>query len=339
MHQRPTFIVGTPRSGTTLLQAAIDSHPSVVGPPEIHYFFRIANLSDHYGDLRDEERLRVAVNDTLDSPLLHPLAIDAESVFKRASRNPTYAGLLDAVMMTIAESHGKSRWCEKTPGQPAAGIWKLFPEALVIHLVRHPVDVVGSLMRAPFNSESPLSLAREWLAFNLDSMQAGAGRPSQYLRIRYEDLVVEPEAALRSVCNFLDEPFATSMIADRQTSMAVTEFAWWQHAARQGIDGSRIGAGGQTLGARGCAQVAAVVTNHIRDFGYVVPPGGFRAWGRVLNKFEDGHGRRTNRERQRVSDPEAVRLAMGEVLRRVDVPAAVQPSPRGRWYCRWVGLQ
>jgi hypothetical protein len=64
----PIFVVGFPRSGTTLLQAIIGSHPRIASPPEMHYLRRVAALADYWGDLTDDDVLRRVIAETLDWP-------------------------------------------------------------------------------------------------------------------------------------------------------------------------------------------------------------------------------------------------------------------------------
>jgi hypothetical protein len=280
----PIFVVGTKRSGTTLLQAALGAHPAIAGPPETHYIFRIADLADYYGDLTDEDRLRRALREALDTVLLSPLQLDEDAVLAKARRTPTYAGLFDAIMTTFADRVGKQRWSDKTPDQDAAAAWRLFPDALVVHIIRDPRDVVASRLQTPIiDSDSATVLAEWWRRFNLRNIEAGAAAgPSRYLRIRYEDLVRDPEATLRLVCAFVGEEFALSMISDRRDTAAVSEVAWWQERAREPIDPTRVGRHVDALSRRDRALVAAVVHHDLPALGYASPSRRLVALGQVL---------------------------------------------------------
>ena len=280
----PIFVVGTKRSGTTLLQAALGAHPKIAGPPETHYIFRIADLADYYGDLTEDDRLRRALREALDTVLLSPLELDQEAVLDKARREPTYAGLFDAIMATFADRVGKQRWSDKTPDQHAVAVWRLFPDARVVHIIRDPRDVVASRLQTPIiDSDSAVALAKWWHRFNLSNIEAGsAAGPRRYLRIRYEDLVNDPEATLRLVCAFVEEEFAPSMISDRSDTAAVSEVAWWQQRAREAIDPTRVGRHVDALSRRDRAQVAAVVHRDLPALGYSVPARRLVVLGRVL---------------------------------------------------------
>jgi hypothetical protein len=278
----PIFVVGTARSGTTLLQAALGAHHRIAGPPEVHFILRIARLADYYGDLADDANLRRAVHDTVDTPLLHPLGIDEEEVLRRAERARTYAGLLDALMSTIATSWGKVRWSEKTPGQPAHEIWALFPDAQVVHIVRDPVAVIASHRRTPLRQVPVRVAATHWTAFNRATREAGSrAGPDRYTMVRYETLVEHPEATLREVCSFLGEPFDPKMLTDRSESQAVTRDAWWQQGATGAIRPSSSST--RDLGRVRRAVITAIARRDLPAFGYPTPHPLAVAVGRGLN--------------------------------------------------------
>src|SRR3954470_3495816 len=227
----PIFVVGFPRSGTTLLQGLLGAHPRIAAPPEIHFGRRIAQFPDYWGDLNDDEVLRRVIAVTLDLPGLSQSGFDVARVFARARQGPrTFAGVLDAVMCDFAERNGKQRWSEKTPHQDAFGIWTHFPDAQVVHIVRDPRPTVCSNLTKLGAWPDLLSTVRAWRSFTLRNVLAGAQRgASHYLRIRYEDLAAEPAAVLRVVFAFLGEDFDPASIEDptkRQASIPPMAKRW-----------------------------------------------------------------------------------------------------------------
>ena len=329
----PVFVVGFQRSGTTLLQALIGAHPAFVAPPEIYFDIRILQLVAFYGDLEDDDRLRVAVRDTIDFPLLAECDFDVDAVYERARRGPrTYGALLDAVLSDLAARHGKRRWCEKTPGTPARRFWSVLPEARFVHIVRDPRDVVASSLKTPWTPRNPAFIAREWREFTESNLHfertEGAGR---VLRVRYEDLVASPEPVLREVCEFLGEEFAPEML-DRSGRGGVTInsiAAPWQGNVTKAIT-ARSGSSRSSLKPPARAQVEAVVAPLLERLGYEPAGRGLRV-GRALGavpRRSDLERWRTVREAKRAHTPEARKALVDRfVARRL---AASQGDRPGR---------
>ena len=283
---RPIFVVGFERSGTTLLQSLLGAHPDIAAPPELHYWFRVQLRALTWdGDLADDAVLARAVHTALHPsvPLLEDAGFDEERVLARAAAGPrTHAGVLDAIMRDFADRHGARRWSEKTPGQPPGVAIGWFADAQLVHIVRDPRDTVASNVRAPWGEHDPWVIAHRWRRFTRDSLRVGARvGPAQYLRIRYEDLVDDPEAVMRVVFAFLGESFDPAILDDpaRRRPALAPVAARHQRleepiAARPGPDpGSRL------LRTR----VAAVTHRLMPGLGYPLPSPATRALGHAAN--------------------------------------------------------
>lgn len=215
---RPIFVVGFQRSGTTLLQSLLGAHPGIAAPPELHYWFRVALPSAAWGDLRDDAVLRRAVDVALDPPvpMLETAGFDPDRVFARAAAGTRdHAGVLRAIMEDFAERQGARRWSEKSPGQPPGIAARWFPDSQLVHIVRDPRPTVASNVAAPWGEHNPWVLARRWRRFTGEALAVGARLgPDRYLRIRYEDLVADPDDVLREVFAFLGEVHDPAVLAD-----------------------------------------------------------------------------------------------------------------------------
>src|SRR5687767_15952457 len=100
----PFFIVGCPRSGTTLLQTLIDGHPRLSVPPESHIYDRFGLVFSRYGDLSISRNrmgfLRALLSDAFILGWgLHVTADDVERRLKRADR----VGIIDTLFSIYAE--------------------------------------------------------------------------------------------------------------------------------------------------------------------------------------------------------------------------------------------
>ena len=285
----PIFVVGFQRSGTTLLQAALGAHPHISAAPEMHFWLRIYGQADYWGDLSDDGLLRRALEGLVDLPL--GMADGAEfsldrlyPAVRRSDR--TYRGLLEVVLDDLAERDGKLRWSEKSPGQSAAQVWELFPEAQVIHIVRDPRAAVASALAAPYNVETAWRLARSWRDLTLDNVRAGSARgPAQYMQLRYEDLASDPVAISRLLCAFLDEPFRPEMVtvAGRRSARALLVGAQpWQRRAFDPITPADPGEWTGRMSRAERVMVTGIVAPLLEPLGYPAARRSRAAVGRAM---------------------------------------------------------
>jgi hypothetical protein len=271
----PIFVVGAGRSGTTLLQALIGSHPRIAAPPETHFLRRMMIGASSWGDLHDDSKLRAAVTYAVAAPALQANGFDADRILERAKRGPrTLAGVLDAMMSDFAERQGKVRWSEKSPMQPSWLIWEELPEAQVVHIVRDPIETIASNLTKTGIDMHPTIAAQTWRRFTTNSITAGEKRgPDYYLRIRYEDLAREPEAVMAKVFAFLHEDFDPGFIADHDRRLA-TLGTTSSPLTKQVLQPIRIGApiAEELLPDKAIAQITAAVADMMPALGYPSPP-------------------------------------------------------------------
>jgi hypothetical protein len=207
----PFFILGAPRSGTSLLSRMLDAHPAVAVPDETKIFETFAPLLPLYGDLRRPERLRRLVDDVLAWRWVRrlPDPPDRAEVLARVARRDL-GGVFEAFLSAWAARRGKRRCGEKTPSNlylwPA--IERAFPDAAVVHILRDGRDVALSQIRAPFGPKTMAGAAERWVAFvgRIRAIGDHAG-PGRYVEVRYEDLLADPRGTVQRVLRFLGEPF------------------------------------------------------------------------------------------------------------------------------------
>lgn len=207
----PFFIVGSPRSGTTLVRAILDGHSRLSVPPESRFI-----VGRGWGRLRRRRRPR-----TLEQLLAHPdLArwrLDREQIERSLSAHPvpTYRDLVSAPFEAYAERAGKPRWGDKTPDyvHHLRELDELFPSARVIHVIRDGREVAASLAEFPFGPPSAVSGAFRWRRYVRTGRRAGAWLgPRRYLELRLEELTADPQRVTRAICEFLGEQFEPAML-------------------------------------------------------------------------------------------------------------------------------
>jgi hypothetical protein len=204
------IIVGVGRSGTTLLRLMLDAHPDVAIPTETHF---LADLQlDKLSRLSHDEFLRIVTEG-----MTWPNLVLDKTEFSAAVRaiQPFSAGAaLRCFFRSYAALFGKSRWGDKTPRYRScmSTIQSVLPEAHFIHIVRDGRDTALSYRGLWFGPGDDIATqARFWVA-EIEAARRQAPELLHYREVRYEDLVAQPEATLRSLCLELQLPFEPVML-------------------------------------------------------------------------------------------------------------------------------
>lgn len=224
------FVVGCPRSGTTLLQSLLAAHPAVLSFPETAVFGRLLSERTMPGDTRpDTVRRRTQVGYRHAVALLDSLQRrDLEDILPIRSRSigqfvDGFLGVLDRLTL----DRGKSWWVEKTPENFAfvPELRRLVPGAKVINIVRDGRQNIAALY------DMACRFPDRWWARYRDLDQAilqwnECARHTRFHRglpdvllVRHEPLRVDTEAVLQQVCAFTGLPFTRDML-DRRVEAA-----------------------------------------------------------------------------------------------------------------------
>lgn len=210
------FVVGYPRSGTTLMQAVLACHPRLVSFPETHYLAAFAERNPLRRWIRhnrriQHQRLRRAF-------AAHGLAGAFDSL--AATRGVRgVPGELVEYLDWLADHLGYGGWVEKTPRhlRAAAHFEEWFDYTAVIHVLREPAAAIGSYLAATagypgaWRGRVGLRFAvRRWNA-ELELTRACMERPRHHV-VRYEDLVRAPEDEARRLCTALGLEFTPAML-------------------------------------------------------------------------------------------------------------------------------
>ncbi len=243
----PFFIVGTERSGSNLLRVILDAHPALAVPHPPHILRYFAPLEPRYGDLKDDENLGRLVRDVLRLLRVHihpwPVSLDADALVAAAQPRDLY-GVFAAVYDAWLAQAGGARWgCKSTfMIHHTDRIFSCHPGAKLLWLVRDPRDVAASSRKSVFSPFHPHLTALLWeeqQRLGL-ALEAALGTAALF-RVRYEDLLADPDTVLRDICRFLDEPFDEGMLRFFETDAAQTGAAWsqdWENTARPILPGN-----------------------------------------------------------------------------------------------------
>ena len=241
------FLVGCPRSGTTVLQSHLGRHPGVVTFPESHFFDCM---------LRGPGRLRGVVG------LAKPAAITNLESFagqigysglpdlsaKRLVSTRKLTLLFTTLLTDSAQAAGASVWVEKTPGHSRyiPFIAAQIPGSKFIHLIRDGVEVVASLYRVTrqypqhWSGEWPLEMCiRRWKSAIEDSRRHCTNRDRHFI-LFYDDLLADPTTWLGALLEFLELPsdaqiFSSMLSCDEHNASHINAFETWKTGAVQAL--------------------------------------------------------------------------------------------------------
>jgi hypothetical protein len=232
-------LVGTPRSGTTLLQSLIASHPQLESFPESHFFTKLVFPGSQRNRLglasKNSRRRFLEFTQELERSDLASY-LPRHHIFIHQHAN-AFVKLLDDLTL----EKNKKFWLEKTPDHlnRISAIEKYIPDAMFIHLMRNGAEVVASLYEVtqkypdlwgePWNIDKCIN---KWLEDRKRSCQCT--QSSRHLIIHYSDLVSNTTQSLVQISKFLGLNFDSSVIINRsevKSSLVLKHEPW-----KSGID-------------------------------------------------------------------------------------------------------
>jgi len=249
----PIFIVGVPRSGTTLLAAMLAAHSRISCGPETHFFRKLAQVDaatladpqswpelaadfvcsiSHAGFMGHEQTL-----------LIHEYGLERGDIEAfLAGTTPSIAAMLSGLTEQHMRHSGKARWTEKTPDhlKNLSLIRQTFPDARIVRIIRDPRDVALSLTRVPWGAQTYVEGLLYWRRMHEAGEPFLVADPSSY-SLRFEDLLAEPADTLRDLCTFLEEDFEEGMLDTSSTGKQVnSQSVPWKQKASEPIDTGRM---------------------------------------------------------------------------------------------------
>ena len=210
----PVFVLGSPRSGTTLLYDMLLSAGGFAVYLAESNVFNL--LIPRFGDLRIYTNRKKLLDAWLNSKLFRASGLKADLIRHAVlSDCKNGADFLTTVMEAMCHSQGMLRWAENSPEGMLylPLIRKLIPHALFLHIIRDGRDVATSLgklryVRAfPWEDRHSLigcGLYWEWMVEH--GRRFGRTIPEDYMELRFEDLLAQPQATLDRIGTFIAQP-------------------------------------------------------------------------------------------------------------------------------------
>jgi tetratricopeptide (TPR) repeat protein len=202
---QPIFVLGFPRSGTTLVEQTLSAHPRIVAGDELPLINDLTNLMPRM----------------LNSPLGYPEAL---AELWMGDQREALDNLRDYYLQKVGQmgilGDGACWFTDKMPlNETHLGlIALLFPQAPLIHVIRHPLDIMVSALSNHFTHGLFCAAAMETAALHYVRVMGlvqhyRSEMALRYLPVRYEDMVEDQEATVRALLDFIGEPFDPRCLA------------------------------------------------------------------------------------------------------------------------------
>jgi Sulfotransferase family/SCP-2 sterol transfer family len=204
----PVFVLCNGRSGSTLLRFLLDAHPDLACPPETNMPALCGQLATMWSLIEGAPLPANRGDEQLEIP---------EAAVAGVRKT------MDLMTGSYLARRGKKRYCDKSLGTArfAKLLLRIYPEARFVCLYRHPMDVIASGLEAcpwglsgygfdPYITSTPgnavFALARFWADSAAAILAVEEQFPDRCVRVRYEDLVADPEQTADAIFRFLDAP-------------------------------------------------------------------------------------------------------------------------------------
>ena len=228
---KPIFVVGSPRSGTSILAWCLGHHPNLFPVPESNWMGDFAvnvAVAHQIGSARGSYSILSAMDVRVDEFFaafgrsINELVVGhrRDLEMNRGNSNSPSKVNLQWLEATSSAAGPKTRWVDGTPEYSLhiCGLRKLFPQGRFVHVFRDVDEVVRSMVN--FHRATGIQLIaneeeayKYWLRTVRGCLKAEEAYGPQVLyRLRYSALVENPESTLRSLIDFVGEPYSAKCL-------------------------------------------------------------------------------------------------------------------------------
>ena len=275
---QPVFIIGAGRSGTTLLRSMLVAGGQIAIPPETQIVHKMALLFKTTRSLGWADQARLVIS-AFESHRFFPLwQVNLGGVYQKILALPknerSLARIIDEVYMTYAAQSfpGAKVWGDQSPIHTfyLPYIKRIFPQARYIHLLRDGRDVTASLVSRFGENHLYESVLRWKTSLKRINQFRKQIQSRQYLEVRYEDLVREPEQVLQQVCQFIGIDYSTVMLDYWKLPSTIEhKYDSYHKNLEKPVFDSSIGKWMEVLNAEQQQYVLEKMSRELKELGYL----------------------------------------------------------------------
>lgn len=292
LQQQPVFVIGNPRSGTTMFRLALTAHPQISIPPENPF---LVKLFARFGRIRSFQQAQL--DELFQAMSKEPVSfferwkVDVESVREvlAQSQGSTFAEIVARLYQAYPRIEATKTfiWGDKNTAyfQYINILSWLYPKAKFIHLVRDGRAVLASYqalnkrkqenesVRFPVLPSQPIVAATRWISAVQTIEQAfSKKRKDQCVTVRYEDVVCDFENEMTKVCKFLNVDYESDMVnfhkLNEKHSLEPREYDSWKWRTRKPITAERVDDWKKSLSDSDIARFERIAETQLTKFGY-----------------------------------------------------------------------
>lgn len=280
------FILGNPRSGTSLFRLMLNAHSHIIAPPECGFMqWWYEKYKDWSAIDNKTQRLEEFLDDLFTSKKIETWQLNEEELYSiiRNEQPVDYNELTSCVYLAYGVKRERAKLLVDKNNYYIHHLdWlkQMWPNAMFIHLVRDGRDVACSYrgvhkLKTTSNFKPQLpqcieEIAEEWTQNN-HRIESEISNFAYHL-IRYEDLVQMPEQSLKKVCHFLGLSFEKSMLSYYElkddSSIEPKETLDWKRKTREMPDTKRIGQFRQLLSKSEKTNFEKISEKQLKLYGY-----------------------------------------------------------------------
>ena len=285
---QPVFILGNPRSGTSLFRIMLNAHPEIVAPPECGFAqWWLPKYSNWTEEDLKSDRLYRFLEDLFDSTKIETWLLKKENVKNLIiSKKPqTYGDLVSCVYLSYGKSQEEIKIiCDKNNYyiNYLDELPKIWPQAKFIHLIRDGRDVACSYKdlqnldtKSKYRPNLPTSIeviAEEWVNNNNVIHNLNNKYPNRYFILKFEDLILNPTQILQDVCGFLDLKFSDQMLiyykSQDNNKLEPEETMDWKRKTREKPDVHRVNRYKNVLSREEIKIFNSIASANLKFYGY-----------------------------------------------------------------------
>ncbi len=272
----PIFVIGSGRSGNTLIRRVLMASGRIYIPPETYVVGEIIAAWRRWALLPWRERVwlfcayfeRHEHFSTFGTPSLSELAARLTTL---TPGNRTLRAMFEGYYAYFAERAGYAgaRWGDKTPYNTyyLREIGRAFPDAQFVSVRRNGLDVVASYVKAGLY-DSPARAAERWVAANAACEKFRVRNPARVFSLDYDEMVARPGQTFSAMYAFLGEAFDERFLTEAPADMGDVEMLRHHKNTRAPISPAYSGRGADSLGKDALASLPEDFWATMRAYGY-----------------------------------------------------------------------